>query len=207
MRILKSLVILLLVATPAVAQNPTDFNVWISWADISGENEPEPGIKIDFESASGFGVSANWFLTPHLSTELGVLALKSDGTIDVEEFAEEIDLGSLDLIPVTLIAQFHFARDSRIDPYVGVGAAYVMADDLDSDDLDLLQVGSVEVDDEFTYVINAGLGLQVTSGFGIVIDGKYIALEPATRGEGSTEDELDLELNPLIVSVGLRWRF
>jgi outer membrane protein W len=204
-----ALLLVALAALPAFAQAPVDVSVFASWVDAQGDMLFEDGSETDFESGDGFGVAVNWFWGQRFSTELSASALTMDAGLLLPVDAGEpflFDLGSVDLTPITATLQFHFARDSFIDPYVGVGAAWVMADDLESDDLDQLGVGPIEVNDEVTYVLNAGFGVRLTNFFGLYLDGKYIPLEPATRAIGDEED-IDLEINPLIVSAGLKFRF
>lgn len=212
---MKSLRILLLLglfaALPALAQTPVDVLVFGSWVDAQGDTAFDEGLEMDFESGTGFGVGVNWFWGDRVSTEFAASAVSLDAGIEEGEGESDdeeplVDLGSADLTPITVTFQFHFARDSFIDPYVGVGAAWVMADDLASDDLDLLEIGSIEVDDEVTYVLNAGLGVRFTDRIGLYLDGKYIPLEPATRAAEDPED-VDIEINPMILSAGLRFRF
>ncbi len=195
----------MLAALPALAQAPVDFSVFASWVDAQGDNLLDPGVETNFESGDGFGVAVNWYWGQRFSTELSASALSLDAGLDFDG-QPTVDFGSVDLTPIIGTFQFHFARDSFIDPYVGVGAAYVLADDIASDDLDQLGIGTIEVDDEITYVLNAGLGVRFTGNFGLYLDGKYVPLEPATRAPGDEED-FDLEINPLIVSAGLRFRF
>lgn len=200
-----TLLLALVAALPAFAQTPVDVNVFASWVDAQGDNVFDDGVETEFESGDGVGVSANLFWGKRVSTELSASKLTLDAGLNVDG-VPTFDLGSVDLTPIALTLQFHFARDSVIDPYVGAGAAWVLADDLESNDLDLLEIGAIEVDDEITYVLNAGLGVRLTRNFGLYLDGKYIPLEPATRAPGDEED-LDLEINPLIFSAGLRFRF
>lgn len=204
--------ITLLAALPALAQTPVDVSVFGTWVDAQGETAFEEGLEADFESGTGFGVAVNWFWGERLSTEFAASAVSLDAGLeaDVEGDDEDdeflVNLGSADLTPITATMQFHFARDSRIDPYVGAGVAWVLAGDLESEDLDLLEIGEVEVDDAFTYLLNAGLGIRFTETFGLYLDGKYIPLEPATRAEGDDED-VDIEINPVIFSAGVKFRF
>ncbi|MFN2240190.1 MAG: OmpW family protein [Thermoanaerobaculia bacterium] len=199
-----ALLLVLVAALPALAQNPVDINVFASWVDAQGSTVFAEGPETNFESGDGFGVSVNWFWGRNLSTELSASALTIDAGLDLggEPF---VDLGSVDLTPISLTLQYHFARDSVIDPYLGVGAAWVLVEDLESDHLDLLD-GPLEADDEFTYVLNAGLGIRLTQSFGLYLDAKYMPLEIAARPAGATED-IKFEVDPMIVSAGIRLRF
>lgn len=201
----------MLAAFPAFAQAPVDVSVFASWVDAQGETPLEEGLELDFESGTGFGVAVNWFWGTRISTEFAASAVSLDGTIEADDEGADdedplVDLGSIDMMPITATLQFHFARDRMFDPYLGIGAAYILADDLASDDLDALEIGPIEVDDEFTYVLNAGIGVRFTDTFGLYLDGKYIPFEPATRAEGDPED-FDVEINPIVFSAGVRFRF
>lgn len=207
MKSLKFTMMLLVVgALAGSAQTPVDVAVFGSWIDVQGENtfEDEFGLTTDFDSGDGFGVAVNWFWTDRLSTELSASALRTRAGLALDG-ERVVDLGSMDLTPISLTLQFHLAPRSALDPYLGVGAAWVLADDLESQDLRELGLDRIEIDDELTYVLNAGVGVRLTRSFGLYLDGKYFALEPATRAPG--EEEVDLEINPLVVSAGVRLRF
>jgi outer membrane protein W len=199
-----TLLLVLVAALPALAQAPVDISVFASWVDAQGDTILAEGPETNFESGDGFGVAVNWFWGRSLSTELSASAIKMDAGLDLggQPF---VDLGSIDLTPIALTFQYHFARDSVIDPYLGVGAAWVLVEDIESDDLDLL-FGPLKVDDEFTYVLNAGLGIRLTQTFGLYLDAKYMPLEIATRAAGDTVDT-KLEIDPMIISAGIRIRF
>ncbi|MHB0968386.1 MAG: OmpW/AlkL family protein [Thermoanaerobaculia bacterium] len=193
-------------AAPAFAQDsPVDFTIWGSWVDMQGSNDLGNGFETDLESGSGFGVSTNIFLTDRLSTEIAIFALRSDAALTLDG-AFPIDLGRVDLLPVSVGVQFHPAGTSRFDPYIGAGVAYVMADDLESTDLDNVGIGTIEIDDEVTWMANAGLGFLFTDSFGVALDARYMPFEPASKSS-LTGGKQDLELTPLVVSAGLRFRF
>lgn len=209
MKIARALAILILIVSsvPALAQG-VDWTGWVSWAELGSTDleDPEFDVNLKFESSVGFGVSANWFCWNRFSTELAAMALQADAELGVGGFDQKFDFGTLDLTPITLTFQAHLNPDARFDPYIGLGAAYVLVDDLASEDLRELGTEAVEIDDEFTFLVNAGVGISITPNFGITIDARYIPLEPAARAIDDPE-ELVLELNPLIISAGLRWRF
>ena len=200
-----ALLLTLAAALPLLAQAPVDVAVYASWVDAQGDTVFDEGVETKFESGDGFGVAVNWFWGQRVSTELAASALTMDAGLDFDG-VPTIDLGSVDLTPITATLQFHFARDRMIDPYLGAGVAWVMAGDLESEDLDELEIGEIEVDDEVTYVLNAGFGVNFTREFGLYLDAKYIPLEPATRAADDPED-VDLEINPMILSAGLKFRF
>lgn len=208
MKIARALAILILVSSVPASAQGVDWTGWVSWAELGSTDleDPEFDVNLEFESSVGFGISANWFWWDRFSIELAAMALEPEAEVTVGGFDQELDFGRLDMMPITLTFQAHLNPDARFDPYIGLGAAYVMVDGLASDDLRELGTEEVEVDDEFTFLVNAGVGISISPNFGITIDARYIPLEPVARAVDDPE-ELDLELNPLIISAGLRWRF
>lgn len=205
-----ALIIMIVGGMPAEAQI-ADVAVWGSWAQFGSQEiaDPDFDAELEFDDGSGFGVSANWFWNENFSTELFAMALDTDAVFRVglgTSPREDINLGSIDLTPIMLTGQYHFAPRGRVDPYVGAGLAYVLADDLEAFVSEDLEVERVMIDDELTFVLNAGLGVALTPAFGLNLDLRYLPLEPASQTAGDPE-ELDLEMNPMIVSVGLRYRF
>ena len=200
--------LLLLAATPLFAQERrTTVTVWASQVSYDGENTLGSAFDTEFDDGNALGASMNFFMTRHLSVEASVFGIRSDARLIFED-AAELDLGKIDLVPVMVGGQFHILGQSRFDPYVGAGGAYVMADDLNSRDLDLLGLGRIELENELTYYLNAGIGVQITEGFGLVVDGRFIPYETSSRSTSPTSPgEEDLEFSPTILSVGLRFRF
>jgi len=204
MRIAVTLLVLLLTA-PLLAQDADrHFNAFVSRVDIDSADLGD-GFETDFESGTGFGFAADRSFNRFLSAEVAVFSVRSEAGL-LFEGAAPFNLGHLNLVPVMIGVQAHLTGRSRIDPYVGAGAAYVMANDLHSEDLDVVGLGRIEIDSELTYYANAGIAFELTRGLGIVVDGRFVQYEPSTQAAGTGEEE-DLDLSPLIVSAGLRFRF
>lgn len=198
--------IALVSAAPLLAQEkPTEFSLWASWVDLQGSNALNDGFTTEFESGEGGGVTINQYLTPRVSLEAGAWLLKADATLAFQD-VEPLSLGTVDLTPITLGVQFHFMGQGRVDPYVAAGAAYVLAEELKSDDLEAVGLGTIDIDDGVTYYANAGIGFMVTPMFGLALDARYIPFKPTTTSS-TTGGEEDLELSPLVLSGGLRLRF
>jgi outer membrane protein W len=200
----KLLVVLLFVSAPLFAQDRNiHLTIWASQVDMEGDTDLGD-FEADFDEGNALGVSANYGINRWFSVEGSVFGIRSDATLGFEDAT--LDLGSVDLVPFTLGAQVHLLGDSRFDPYIGAGAAYVVADDLSSSDLDTLGLGRIELENQATYYLNAGVGIRIAGGFGITVDGRQIQYEPSSRST-TTGVEQDLELSPRLLSVGLRLRF
>lgn len=197
-------IVFLLVAlcsTPMFAQMG-EVGLWLATSQV-GETRDQD-VLVEFDNARGFGVSLNQYWGS-LSGELSATALTQSGKITADGF-DDIDVGDLDLIPITATLQYHFAKGARVSPYIGGGIAYILADELKSDDLEFLDIGTVEIQDEVTWAAQAGLDINFSERFAIGVDAKYIAYTPESATAGDDEP-VDLDLNPIIFSAGVKFRW
>lgn len=191
--------ILLLPLTATAQMN--DLGVFISTSQFDdGEIEDAGDIfDLEFDEDMGYGVLYNRFWTNSFSTEFAYQKLGADLTVSLEDIAA--DAGSIDLDILSATAQLHFARGGVISPYIGGGAAYIsgQAGSIDGEELE-----DADLEKEIDFLANAGLNLAVGQSLVVFLDGKYVMYE--ARGEGDPEDSA-LELNPLILSGGIKFRF
>lgn len=192
-----SLLFLPLLATAQM----NDLGVFISTSQFDDGEIDDAGdiFDLEFEEDMGVGVLYNRFWTNSFSTEFAYQRLGADLTVSAEDFDEEI--GSLDLDVLSATAQFHFAKGSLISPYIGGGVAYISGEvgSIDNDELE-----DADLENEIEFLANAGLNVGLGRGFAVFLDGKYILYE--ARGEGDTDDDA-LEINPLVLSGGIKFRF
>jgi outer membrane protein W len=197
-----SIIVLSLLVLPltAAAQN-NELGVFISTSQLDESEINEAGdiFDVEFDEDMGFGVLYNRFWFGGFSTELAYQRLGADLTLSAEDITE--DIGELDLDVLSATAQLHFMRGGIVSPYIGGGLAYISgeAGSIDGDELE-----TVDLENETEFLANAGLNVNLGRSFGIFLDGKYILYE--ARGEGDPDDEA-LELNPLIISGGVKFRF
>ena len=192
--------VLALPASPLFAQS-NDIGVWYSSTHLSTTRAD--GSDVKFSSGHGYSVSYNHFWFGHFSTDFAYASLRNNGHIRVNG-ENVLDLGRLTTKIGTAIAQWHFSRGGFLDPYVGAGAAYVKAGNLNSSDLALSPIGSVEIKKKVGWAANGGVNVNFSHGLAVAIDGKYVPYKPNSTSAGSS---LKLKLNPTILSAGVRFRF
>lgn len=194
-----------IMSAPLAAQS-VDFGIWANSTILQGDNRVDDvsDVEIDFDEEIGWGASVDLFWTPRFSTELAAYSVEAGGSMNIGILDEQIDLGTLNVTPVTLTLRAHFGGD-RADFYAGAGGAWAMFDDLQSADLEIVGVDAIEIDDEFTWLVNAGTSIRLTQSLRIGADAKWIPLE-ATGVDTAIGDAVPLELDPLVLSVGLIWR-
>jgi outer membrane protein W len=212
--ILSALVLLLLVvAVPAEAQSRAfDLTGYVAWVDTSSEgtfdlNDPSDPLGVELDAQMGYGLAANIFFGNRLSTEFAIYRVENELVFRRRAVGAEGD--DVEMMPITGVLQFHFAPNGFIDPYVGVGAAYVLFDDVDApDELSNLDFESIDFDDDVGLALNAGLGIRITNNFGITLDGKYVPLESSATARRTTgAQDTTFDMNPIILSAGVSIRF
>ena len=191
---------LLLLPLTATAQM-NDLGVFVSTSQFEDGEIDDAGdiFDVEFDEDMGVGILYNRFWTSGFSTELAYQRLGADLTLSAEDVAE--DIGELDLDILSATAQLHFSRTAMISPYIGGGVAYVSgeAGSINEDELE-----STDLENEIDFLANAGLNVALGRSLTIFLDGKYVMYE--ARGEGDSDDDA-IDINPLILSGGLKWRF
>jgi hypothetical protein len=191
---MKRLLLALLLAVPLSAQ--TTATVFLTSQQNRGTGDfPFEGqnLTIEFDSGTGFGVGLSRRFG-RFDGELALFRTSSSGSIR-SNGTRVFDLGDLELMPVTAMLRAHFGR-----VYIGGGAAYVMTNDLATEN------ERVAIDNEVTGVVGAGVTYDFSERWGVVLDVRYIPLSISGRPEPD-EERIDAGVDPLLVSAGLRIRF
>lgn len=191
--------LLLLPLTAAAQSNELGVFISTSQFDDSELTDGIDTIDVEFDEDMGYGVLYNRYWFGGFSTEFAYQRLGADLTASFEDITA--DAGDLDLDILSGTAQFHFGRGGLLSPYIGGGVAYISGE---AGAIDEEEIESVDLENELEFLANAGLNLNLGSSFGLFLDGKYILYE--ARGEGDDEDDA-LDINPLIISGGVKFRF
>ena len=181
----------------------TEVSVKLSGASYSTTDlalEPTGTAHVKFDNKLGFGASVNQHWTNRFSTEFDITSLKPE--LKIAFPGETIDAGNIDILAISAIAQWHFGTNPRIDPYAGGGAAYVIGTFNPTSDSGVNE--DVHLQDELTAVADAGVYFRVTPRTSVGFDARYIRYRPTDNESG---DEGRLDINPLVYSVAVRFRF
>lgn len=204
MKTLKWLLVVLFAALPLFGQD-RNVRITVFASQVSmDEAELDEEFDTEFDDGTGFGLAASAPINRFLGVEAAIFSLRNESRLLFQGEAP-FELGRADLVPIMVGVQAHLTGGRRFDPYIGAGGAYVIASDLYSEDLDVVGIGRIEVDSEFTYYLNAGIGFDFTDRFGLAVDGRFIPFEPSTQAAAGEEVELDL--SPTVISAALRFRF
>lgn len=156
----------------------------------------------------------SYYLTKNIAAEL-ILAVGTRHGVSVSPGTGAVaaDLGKVNLLPPTLTAQWHFNPDQTIDPYVGAGAAFVLGLDrkLTADATAAgLSTYPIRIDrSAFGAVLQAGFDVNLQDKWLVNFDVKKIWVNTDVKldlGAGYTKID-NLDLNPLVVSIGIGKKF
>ena len=200
-----------LVMTPAFAQSRSvDLTGWIAFVDPSGSTDFEDGEAAEFDSEQGYGLGINVFWSSRISTEFAAYLVEPDLSLRSNDPAIPSGVvGSLEMMPLTGTLQFHLNPDGRVDPYIGAGVAYVLFDQVEGESLGDIGFDSIDFDDDYGFLFNAGVSIDITPTFAINLDAKYVPVSAAATAVigGIETDATDFDVNPLILSAGVSLQF
>ncbi|MBL4788860.1 MAG: OmpW family protein [Kordiimonadaceae bacterium] len=141
-----------------------------------------------------------YFWTDNIATEL-ILATSKHTVGAVGTALGDLDLGTIWVLPPTLLLQYHLNPDGRFRPYIGAGLNYTLYYNGTSGDLD-----SVEYDNDLGFAFQAGLDIGINDNWAFNIDVKKIYLNSNARINGGAVTA-DVSLDPWVFGAGLAYRF
>jgi outer membrane protein len=173
---------------------------------------PSAGSGVDVDSAVTLDIDFTYFVTDNFGIEL-LLDLSSVHDIQGTGSAAVGKIGEVRVLPPALIAQYHFSPASNIRPYAGAGINYTFF--LNEKTTPALTgalaatSSSVDVDDTFALVAQAGVDIDIDNDWFFNVDVKYIALDTTATvsANGAAAATVDFDLNPLVIGVGVGTRF
>ena len=124
----------------------------------------------------------------------------------------DVDLGSVMLLPPTLTAQYHFypGQGAFAKPYVGAGINYTIFYNVKSGNV----IKDVKYENRAAFALQAGSDFNVGKDVFINVDVKYLFLKTDVTVDasnlvgGSTLDiPAEVKINPLLIGVGVGYRF
>jgi outer membrane protein len=162
---------------------------------IGGENKLEVGSNTIPE------LDISYYFTKNIAAEL-ILAVGSRHDVTLNTGSSKIDLGKVNLLPPTLLAQWHFNPDQTFDPYVGAGVSYIRAMDNSLD----LNGAPIRIDrNSWGPALQAGMDWNLQDRWLVNVDVKKIWFDTDVKMNGAKIDKLDID--PWVVSVGFGKKF
>ena len=157
--------------------------------------------RLEVDSNTIPEIDFSYYFTKNIAAELilatgtrhDVNAIANDGSIS--------KLGSINLLPPTLTAQWHFNPDQTIDPYIGAGVSYIRAMDRN---LNLSTTGITVDRNMFGPALQAGVDYNLQDKWLVNIDVKKIWFSTDVNTTSKIDD---LDIDPWVVSFGIGKKF
>lgn len=160
--------------------------------DVNDDVAPE----LDFTYFFNKNIAAELILA---TTKHNVVAKGT--TLDVNG---KTRLGSVNLLPPTLLAQYHFQYNNQVDPYVGVGVNYTKFYNQNE------QKGLTDISykNSIGPAFQAGVDVKIQDNWYFNIDVKkaYVKSDVEVTA-GTTVVKTTVKLDPVIYGVGIGYRF
>jgi len=177
-------------------------------------NVMSPGAELSVDSHTIPELDISYYITKNIAAEL-ILATGSKHDVSIKGDAGTTVgnqlLGSVDALPPTLTAQWHFNPDQTIDPYVGAGINYTNFLDKKLNIRQGALAGSkIKVDnDSWGYALQAGVDVNLKDGWLINADVKYVTIDTTVKlktASGWTKID-SLDINPWVFGIGIGKKF
>jgi len=157
--------------------------------------------RLEVDSNTIPEIDFSYYVTKNIAAEL---ILATGTRHDVNAIADNgsvSKLGSINLLPPTLTAQWHFNPDQAIDPYVGAGISYIRAMDRN---LNLSTTGITVDRNMFGPALQAGADYNLPNKWLVNFDVKKIWFST----DVNTNSKIDnLDVDPWVVSFGVGKKF
>lgn len=162
--------------------------------NLDSANKDGTGLGLTINDKVIPEVDITYFITPNFSAEL-VLTYPQKHTVK----AGGAEIGTLKHLPPTLTAQYRFTDLGAFTPYVGAGLNYTRFSSVN------LPAG-VDVDkNSFGLAVQVGVDVPLSKQLSLNFDVKKVQIATDIKAGGATLGEF--KVDPLLVGVGVGWRF
>lgn len=205
---------LAMAATPAMAAKG-DFMVRLRAITVQPQEKVGPVLPT-FPTSGGSITNAyapeidfTYMLSDHIGVEL--IAATTKHCIDGGGSLAAVGrLACTWVLPPTLTVQYHFAPEGKVHPYVGAGVNWTLFYNEKASDALNTAIGatSVKLSNSWGVALQGGIDFDVSEKMFVNVDVKYITMDTNARlTTGALVNNLKADINPLVVGVGVGWRF
>ena len=162
--------------------------------DSANGGRTVPNLDLSINNKWMPEVDVSYFFNKNMAVEL-ILTVPQKQTLSSSLVGE---VGTLKHLPPTLLAQYHF-NGNGFKPYVGAGINYTRFSSVN------LGAGASIDKSSWGPALQVGVDIPLTGNMYLNFDVKkvYISTDVALNGNKIG----DLKIDPLLVGVGLGWRF
>ncbi len=196
-QVIAAAVLGLAMATPAFAQATAQgpWQVRVRALHLDSANKDSTGLGLSINDKSMPEIDISYFFTPNIAAEL-VLTIPQKHDLR----AGGVQIGTLRHLPPTLTAQYHFAPNGAIRPYVGAGINYTRFSSVH------LPAG-VGIDrNSFGGALQLGVDIPLPyKNLILNFDVKKVYIKTDVSAGGAKIGSF--KVDPVLFGIGLGWRF
>ena len=193
-KLILSVAALTVIALPVQAYEKGDWLVRVGAGMVDPKSDNS--ITADVDSGTSLIVNGTYFFTPNVGFE--ILAAWPF-THDIKLAADGSKVGETKHLPPTFSLQYHFNTDQAFRPYVGAGLNFTTF--FDEETTGALTGVDLSLEDSFGLAAQIGADFDVSDDMFLNFDIRWINIE--------TETNLgfDVEIDPMVYSIALGWKF
>lgn len=162
--------------------------------NLAPANKDSTGLDLSVNSKTFPEVDFSYYFSPQVSAEL-ILTYPQKHTVK----AGGTEIGSLKHLPPTLTAQYHFTDLGSFVPYVGAGINYTRFSSVD------LPAGVSIKKSSVGAALQVGVDVPIDKTLSFNLDVKKVQI--ATKVSVGGTERGEFKVDPLLVGIGLGWRF
>lgn len=198
-QVIAAAVLCTLVSGAAFAQQAKE-GPWMVRAravSLTSANTDTTGLGLSIDNKWLPEVDISYFLSKNLAVEL-ILTVPQKQTLTSSALGKEI--GTLEHLPPTLLLQYHFDGNGGAKPYVGLGVNYTKFTAVN------ILNGAVGINnDSWGGALQAGVDVPLGGNMYFNFDVKKVYIK--TDVYIGTANQGTFKVDPVLVGVGLGWRF
>lgn len=190
-------------ATVSTAQAASTEGPWlvrVRAVNLDSANKDDTGLDLSVNDKVIPELDISYFITPNIAAEL-ILTVPQKHDIR----SGSTDIGSLKHLPPTLTLQYHFLPEGTARPYVGAGVNYTRFSSVHFDPAVQAALQPSVDKDSFGWALQAGVDVKVADNVYLNLDVKKVRIRTDISSFGSKVGTF--KVDPLLVGVGIGWRF
>lgn len=164
---------------------------------LNSANSDTTGLGLSIDNKWLPEVDISYFLSKSLAVEL-ILTVPQKQTLTSSALGKEI--GTLEHLPPTLLVQYHFDGNGAVKPYIGAGVNYTKFTGVN------ILNGAVGLNsDSWGGALQAGVDIPLSGNMYLNLDVKKVYIK--TDVYIGSANQGSFKVDPVLVGVGLGWRF
>ncbi|TYC62927.1 OmpW family protein [Marinobacter sp. BW6] len=164
---------------------------------------PRSGVRL--ESDVTLGGALGWFVTDSVALEISS-SLPYSPDIEGNQRLKDLGLGNIGDVkyaPTYLTVNLFIDDTSAVTPYLGAGVAFNKFYDESATPAGL----DVNLESTFTPTFLAGVELDFGVPVMVNFDVRYTLLETDAQFSGAIDETVEMEINPVVFTLGVGYRF